>query len=197
MRYAPTEVRSRAAVVSRRLRTGAAAAPGTCGAGRTSWDVRYWGKRALAEAAMIAIRRQESAAPEVANERELCRLQERVGFFREPTLSFVRPAAAESRAATHGAATHGAATHGAAAHRAAIHGSATRGPATHGPATHGPAAPGSATRGEQAELAFPEQHLGCVRAFSQRLVFDSPHHASAAEDQLPFCGGPVAISPAK
>lgn len=161
MRYAPTEVRSRAAVVSRRLRTGAAAAPGTCGAGRTSWDVRYWGKRALAEAAMIAIRRQESAAPEVANERELCRLQKRVGFHREPTLSFVRPAAVESRAATHGAATRGAATHGAS---------------THGASTHG----------EQAELAFPEQHLGCVRAFPQRLVLDLPHHASAAEGQLPF-----------
>ncbi len=175
-------VRSRAVVVSRRLRAGAAAAPGTCGAGRTSWDVRYWGKRALAEAAMIAIRRQENAAPEVANERELCRLQERVGFFREPTLSFVRPAAAESRAATHGAATHGA-----AAHRVAIHGSATRGSAIHGAAAHG----------EQAELAFPEWHLGCVHAFPQRPVLDSPHHASVAEGQLPFCGGPVAISPAK
>lgn len=141
MRYAPTEVRSRAAVVSRRLRTGAAAAPGTCGAGRTSWDVRYWGERALVDAAMISLWRQESAALEVANERELCRLQERVGFFREPTLSFVRPAAAESRAATHGAATRGAATHGSATRGAAIHGSATRGATAHG---------------EQAELAFPE-----------------------------------------
>ena len=167
MRYAPTEVRSRAAVVSRRLRTGAAAAPGTCGAGRTSWDVRYWGERALVDAAMISLWRQESAALEVANERELCRLQERVGFLREPALSFVRPAAADSRAATRGSATRGSAT------------------------------PGSATRGEQAELAFPEQHLGCVRAFPQRPVLDSPHHASVAEGQLPFCGGPVAISPAK
>ena len=171
------------AVVSRRLRTGAPAAPGTCGAGRTSWDVRYWGERALFDAAMISLWRQESAALEVANERELCRLQKRVGFHREPTLSFVRPAAVESRAAAHGSAAHGAPIHGAAARGAVTPpGSATR---------------GAAARGEQAELAFPEQHLGCVRAFSQRLVFDSPHHASAAEDQLPFCGGPVAISPAK
>lgn len=172
MRYAPTEVRSRAAVVSRRLRAGAAAAPGTCGAGRTSWDVRYWGKRALAEAAMIAIRRQESAAPEVANEREPCRLQKRVGFFREPTLSFVRPAAAESRAATHGAATRGAAARGAVT-------------------------PGQPPAANKQNSHFPSSILGASARFHNAWFFDSPHHASAAEDQLPFCGGPVAISPAK
>lgn len=50
--------------------------------------MQYWGERALVDAAMIALCRQESAAPEVANERELCRLEERVGLLREPTLSF-------------------------------------------------------------------------------------------------------------
>lgn len=178
MRYAPTEVRSRAAVVSRRLRTGAPAAPGTCGAGRTSWDVRYWGERALVDAAMISLWRQESAALEVVNERELCRLQERVGFFRELTLSFVRPAAAESRAATHGAATHGA-----AAHRAAIHGSATR----------GAAAPGQPPAANKQNSHFPSSILGAsarfhnawfsIRPITHRLRRTNCHFA---EDQLPF-----------
>lgn len=81
---------------------------GDCGlVRRPRWECAVLGDRALVDAAMIALWRQESAAPEVANERELCRLQERVGFLREPTLSFVRSAAVESRAAARGAATPG------------------------------------------------------------------------------------------
>ena len=167
------------AVVSRRLRTGAPAAPGTCGAGRTSWDVRYWGERALFDAAMISLWRQESAALEVANERELCRLQKRVGFHREPTLSFVRPAAVESRAAAHGSAAHGAPIHGAAARGAVT-------PPGQPPAGQPPAA-------NKQNSHFPSSILGAsarfhnawfsIRPITHRLRRTNCHFA---EGQLPF-----------